>query len=188
LVELTPLTQGDEPVFYSVNHDSILPYTKPSPSIPMADSHGPNGSGAAFPDLPPAPASREFGHGYSANHPVPTVQSYKSVKEDNQKQADKYAEIVAQRQAEADERTRRSEEARKGNNIGAPQSGHKDDSNGHASETKQFDDEETNVVKTNKDKKHKPSGSKPATEKDRLMEQMNSNQSASSFGAILTVC
>lgn len=122
-----------------------------------------------FPDLPPAPATREVGHGYSSHHPVPTVQSYKATQADNEAQAKEYADIVAAREAERQERAKRSEQLMQEQKDKANQQ--------NGSDTKQVDGEETNATKNNRDVKQKVDPHKPATEKERMMEQMNSNKS-----------
>jgi hypothetical protein len=170
LVDLTPLNETDEPAFYPLDIDS-LGATKTFPQTPMAAPTGVHTTD--FPDLPPAPASKEVGHGYSAHHPVPTVQSYKITKADNEAQAKEYAEIVAARQAEREERERRSAQLLK-----EQQDGNHQDVN----ETKQVDDEETNATKNTKEMKQKVDPHKPATEKERMMEQMNANKSESRSG------
>jgi len=180
LVDLTPLNEGDEPIFYPVNYDDLVLYDKSLPPTPMADS---NTNGTAFPELPPAPPSHQFGHGYSSNHPIPTVQSYKLAKEENVEKANQYAEIVAKRQAEADERTKRSEEARRERENDSANGANNVD--GAMADVKRSEGQDSNLA-NNTDKKHNTSSSKPATEKQRMMEQMNSNQSES--GGMQPVC
>jgi hypothetical protein len=114
-----------------------------------------------FPELPEAPPSKTFGTPFNAYHPVPTVQGYRDAQKENEKAADDYARIVEQRQKEqADRQSRRAEEASK---IGGRQDDVKVDQSG-------------NEGKMRKANEKDPQGSKASTEKERMMEQMNSNQ------------
>lgn len=189
LVDLTPLSENDGPVFYPVDIDSALDQLESKPlhdsinqnkTLPPTPMSEPNGTaGTEFPELPPAPPSREYGHGYSASHPVPTVQSYKATKAENEEQARQYAEIVAKRQAEAEARARKAEEAKKLQESGPPQSGGEKpvapgESTDIAEKTELHD--EKNAVKANADKKDKNDPHSAANEKTRLMEQMNANK------------
>jgi hypothetical protein len=125
-------------------------------------------AGTDFPDLPPAPPSRVVGQGYSANHPVPTVQSYKAAKADADQQADEYARIVAARQAEDEERMRKAAEAKdeSASPVDAPKTDPSQKEEGQVDEKK------------GRDKvKEKVDPHRPTTEKERMMEQMNSNKS-----------
>lgn len=161
LVDLTPLHEGDPPVFYPVNFDSI---EKSLPPTPMS---APNGSpeGTKFPELPPAPPSKVIGQGYSANHPVPTVQSYKVTQAENEQQAKDYAEIVAKRQAEDEERLRRAEELKR-----------QQDDEKHSGPAVEEVRGQGNAVKSNEKTKDKLDPNAPANEKTRMMEQMNMNK------------
>jgi len=168
LVDLTPLNENDERVFYPLDLDSLgTQRSHPATPAPMAAPTGVHTTD--FPDLPPAPASREVGKGYSSHNPVPTVQSYKITQANNEAQAKEYADIVAARQAEREERERQSEQRLQEQKDQAQHQ--------NINETKQVDGEETNATKNNKDMKQKVDPHKPATEKERMMEQMNSNKS-----------
>lgn len=114
-----------------------------------------------LPELPAAPPSKVFGQGYSANHPIPTVQSYKATHAEHEAQAAEYASIVEKRRQEAEERQRRvEEEARQRQNAPVDEL-----------------EPEKNVVKNQADKKSNPVPNTGANEKARLMDQMNANQS-----------
>lgn len=162
-----------------------------SHSDPKADSHAQSASRQSsltpLPDLPEAPPSRMVGGGYNAtSHTIPTVSAYKQQQEEWSQQADEYARIVAQRAQETEERRARAEEYAK-ESGGAAQSG---DNGKHGGE---FDKKETmgekleesnsrtagNVVQSAKDKKDKVDPNKPATEKQRMMDQMNAHKSRS---------
>ncbi|WVW81245.1 hypothetical protein I302_103236 [Kwoniella bestiolae CBS 10118] len=119
-----------------------------------------------FPDLPPVPPSRVIGQGYSAEHPVPTVQSYKIEQKQHEQDAKAYAEIVERRRLESEQRDRQAQLERE-------KPTHESTQGGQVSAGK---DEETNAVKAQKDKKDEPQPGTGANEKSRLMEQMNSNQ------------
>ncbi|KAK8844773.1 hypothetical protein IAR55_006623 [Kwoniella newhampshirensis] len=132
-----------------------------------------NGGTTEFPELPPAPPSRVFGQGYSASHPVPTVQSYKLSQAEHEQESKAYAEIVERRAREAEERERREREDSRvdGNQITqVPQFRDGD------KQVKAGADEETNAVKNQKDKKNDPQPNSGANEKARMMEQMNANK------------
>lgn len=116
-----------------------------------------------LPELLPAPPSRVVGQGYSASHPVPTVQGYRSEKAHHDEEAKKYAQMVEQRQKEAEERERQA----------AAMSSQ--ESNG-LSDTKELSGEESNVARTAKHKTDKPNANAGASEKARLMDQINANQ------------
>lgn len=118
-----------------------------------------------LPELPAAPPSRVIGQGYSSNHPVPTVQSYKATKADNDKQAEEYAQIVARRQAEDEERMRKAEELRQQEQDEKPSGEPVEENRG-----------EGNAIKSSEKTKDKPDSSGPANEKSRMMEQMNMNK------------
>lgn len=122
-------------------------------------------NGTEFPELPPAPPSRVVGQGYSSNHPVPTVQSYKVTKAENEQQANDYAEIVARRHAEDEERQKRSEELRNQQLNEKTQGEPVEENRGQG-----------NAVKSSEKTKDKLDPSAPANEKSRMMEQMNLNK------------
>ncbi len=139
----------------------------PSPPPPSRMSSQPHRDpGHDLPELPAAPPSRVLGQGYSASHPVPTVQKYKTAKQKHDEEAKQYAELVEQRRQEAEERDKQSGTLNGGTN-GVEDS---------VSETKQVHGEETNVAKTQKDKKDGPVANTGSSEKGRLMDQMNANQ------------
>ena len=136
----------------------------------MSDSAPPHPSGGSteetsFPPLPPAPPSHVAGQGYSANHPVPTVQSYKAAQARHEDEAKQYADIVAKRRAEAEARDQGGAEK-----SGVPQSGDIEEVGGN----------EGNALKNQKGMKDDTSAQMPANEKQRMMQQMNSNQGGSS--------
>jgi hypothetical protein len=120
-----------------------------------------------LPQLPEAPPSRVYGQGYSSNHPVPTVQGYKEVKAQHEEDAKQYAEIVARRAQEQEERDKQREAA-------TQQSDEKDKSENK--EEYQNVSDEKNAAKTQKDKKDKPVANQAASEKARMMDQMNANK------------
>ncbi|WVR03079.1 hypothetical protein IAU60_000068 [Kwoniella sp. DSM 27419] len=136
--------------------------------------------GTAFPELPPAPPSKVLGQGYSANHPVPTVQSYKVEQKQHEDDARAYAEIVEKRRQEAEERERvQRERAREEEKPSVPQSsegvGAGTGGTAHAGVENKIR-QETNAVKNQQNKKDEPNANNPATEKARMMDQMNSNK------------
>lgn len=147
-------------------------------SLPSSTNDGPGASpeGTSFPTLPAAPPSRVVGQGYSSAHPVPTVQAYKEEQKQHQVEADQYAEIVAKRQAEAEERMRKAN-AVHDQATAAPVA---------AADPAEGDKEK----KANANKTKDPISSKPVNEKQRMMEQMNSNQRTSSrlIGMALVTC
>lgn len=117
-----------------------------------------------FPELPEAPPSKTFGTPFNSYHPVPTVAGYREAQKENEKAADDYARIVEQRRREQEERqSRRADEAAK---IGGKQDEVKVDQSG-------------NEGKMRKANEKDPQGGKASTEKERMMEQMNSNQGMS---------
>ena len=160
-----------------------------------------NGSRTTFPDLPAAPPSHVVGQGYSAHHKVPTVQSYKDSQARNEEEANQYAQIVEARHREAEEREKlgRDSSAPQGDDVSVPTNSASPMSaiNNHAPPAADGDAEtvgdskegikdvpdvpdvkdEKNVVKSNANKKHDAVKSGPATEKEKMMEQMNANQS-----------
>ena len=140
---------------HSINGDEL----PSNPKSSIDDSKDAND----FPELPEAPPSRVFGQGYSAHHPVPTVQSYKSEKAKHDEEAKQYADMVEKQRQESEEREKRAAEMREAEN-------------GDVTKTTQVADEETNVAKTQKDKTNKPNANTGASEKARLMDQMNANQ------------
>jgi hypothetical protein len=97
------------------------------------------------------------------------VQGYKAVQEEHRKQADEYAEIVAKRRAEAEERDRRATEAMKQENE-----------QGSGGEDGKVIGDEKNVAKANKEKRGDSVPQEGANEKARMMDQMNSNKRESS--------
>lgn len=126
-------------------------------------SHSSSTGGTQFPPLPDAPPSHHVGAGWSAAHPIPTVQGYKAAKERHQKEADEYASIVAKRAQEAEDRQRAAEAA-------------KDEKEVPEGDTGKVVGDEKNVAKANQDKNTDPSAGRGANEKSRLMEQMNANK------------
>lgn len=121
-----------------------------------------------LPELPPAPPSHVVGQGYSANHKIPTVQSYKEEKARHDKEAEEYASIVERRQREAAERFEKVAAAQneKEESKSAPQSG----------DAAQASDQHSNVLKNRAGKKDEMATGGAHDEKSRLMEQMNSNK------------
>ncbi|RXK42692.1 C2 domain-containing protein [Tremella mesenterica] len=122
--------------------------------------------GTQFPPLPPAPPSHVVGQGYSANHPVPTVQDYKVTREDNERQANNYAEIVRKRQEESEMRNQK---------VVVQANDDTSDDTDNKDEVKKVK-QESNAAKTSQDKKDQGGAQGPANEKTRMMEQMNANQ------------
>lgn len=145
----------------------------------------------SFPDLPPAPPSRVVGQGYSASHPVPTVQSYRDTQAKHDAEAQQYADIVEARRKEAEERERLAEadndeeDTRVPTNATSPLSSinnHGPPANQKPDikhEVKEEEKDEKNAVKSNSDKKKNAVKTGPASEKDKMMQQMNANQSES---------
>ncbi|ORY26481.1 hypothetical protein BCR39DRAFT_540905 [Naematelia encephala] len=124
-----------------------------------------NGDGSTdFPELPQAPPSKVLGQGYSANHPVPTVQGYREEQAKHETESKEYAAMVERRRAQQEEKDKA---AREGANNDDGQSQH---------DGPPVQKEETNAVKNTKHKKDEPVGSKPATEKQQMMDQMNANK------------
>lgn len=154
--------------------DKDLP---PPPSGPSSASP----ENTQFPELPAAPPSHMFGHGYSSHHPVPTVQGYKSTKAKNDEQAEDYAAIVAKRQHESKQRDQRQIQQQQQAVTSAPDSAELSDgetvNNGVV-------EREGNAAKTAHGKTDKATGQNPANEKQKMMDQMNSNKSQS-YGAAL---
>lgn len=132
-----------------------------------------------FPELPPAPPSHVVGQGYSAHHPVPTVQGYKATQQKHEEEAHAYAEMVEKRAREAEDRERQARERHSG--VGgdghpAPQSG-SPDAQGPRTPVDAGADEETNAAKVQESKKtDEPNAASGANEKARMMDQMNANQ------------
>ncbi|OCF41030.1 C2 domain-containing protein [Kwoniella heveanensis CBS 569] len=143
----------------------------------MSSDHARTGS-TEFPELPPAPPSRVIGQGYSANHPVPTVQSYKADQKAHEDEARAYAEIVERRRQEAEERERAQiERERNPEKPAVPQSGDGIPSGtATGGQVAAGADENTNAAKTQQVKKDEPNAGAGANEKARLMDQMNSNK------------
>lgn len=154
----------------------------------MSDHHD-----TSFPELPPAPPSRVVGQGYSASHPVPTVQSYRDTQAKHEEEAQQYAELVEARRREAEERAQRAsnddddDESKVPTNATSPLSAinnhsppeQKPDVGDVKDDVKDNVKDEKNAVKSNAGKKKDAIRSGPPTEKDRMMQQMNSNQSRS---------
>ena len=148
----------------------------------MSDPHN-----TSFPDLPPAPPSRLVGQGYSSNHPVPTVQGYRDAQAKHEAEAQQYADMVEARRKEAEERERLAAEAEGEDTTKVPTNATSPLSsiNNHgppADEKPDIKDEvkeEKNAVKANSDKKKDAIKTGPSSEKDRMMQQMNANQSES---------
>nr|WVH01955.1 C2 domain-containing protein [Naematelia aurantialba] len=133
------------------------------------DPNGNETGSTDFPELPPAPPSKVLGQGYSSTHPVPTVQGYKEEQAKHETESQQYAEMVERRRAE--------QEAREQAASGAAEAGNDDDqSQTQSSKPPPEHKEETNVVKNAKHKKDEAVGQKPATEKQQMMDQMNSNK------------
>ena len=152
-------TRAGEPPVASLARNETAPVAPPTKheSPPVAP---PSQNASELPELPEAPPSRLIGQGYSASHPVPTVQAYKSEQATHEEEARHYAELVERRRQEAEERDQQAA-------THAP---------GNVSETKQVAGEETNVAKTQRDKTDKPSAGTGATEKSKMMDQMNANK------------
>jgi len=167
------------PPAFSPPRSSPLAFTpprcsSPPPAPPRASEPETNVNGGTenatksngrteLPQLPEAPPSRLFGQGYSSHNPVPTVQHYRSEKAKQEEEAQEYAALVERRRQEAEERETNAA------SMNAPQGG-------SVSDTKQVAGEETNAAKTQKGKKNKASANAGATEKERMMDQMNANQ------------
>lgn len=138
--------------------------------IPARDSSQTNSSPSddltPLPELPAAPPSKTYGTAYNAYHPVPTVAGYQDVVKENEKAADEYARIVAQRQKEQEARqARMSEQAQA---VGGKQEHHDEAGSGSHGE---------NEAKMRKDNKlDTQGGNNKVNEKQRMMDQMNSNQ------------
>lgn len=123
--------------------------------------------GKFLPELPAAPPSHVVGQGYSHNHPVPTVQHYRETKVKQNAEAEEYARLVQQRQGEyADRDSSPTDVNRTARNVNGSR----------ISDTQQVGDEETNVAKTSQGKSGGPMPHQGATEKQRMMDQMNSNK------------
>lgn len=137
----------------------------PSKSTQHNMSNAKDSSNTDLPELPEAPPSRLFHQGYSAAHPVPTVQGYRDEKARHTEESKHYAELVQRRRQEADERDQRAEQ------VAAMPNG-----NGDVTQTQQVSGEETNAAKTQMDKTDKPNAGTGATEKASMMDQMNANQ------------
>lgn len=118
-----------------------------------------------FPELPAAPPSKVVGSGYSPYHPVPTVQGYREQQKSNEKEADEYARIVAIRAQEQADRQARAEahaqpKQENGDGTVTPGGTHKDSGN---------------KAKMQENNKDDANAKKPATEKQRMMDQMNAH-------------
>ena len=135
------------------------------------DQQQQHGTHTDFPPLPPAPPSHVVGQGYSSSHPVPTVQDYRKTQAEHEQQANEYAEIVRKRQQEQEMANQRVEPGGAGLPDGEEKSG---DAAG-VPEAKVVK-EEGNAAKTQQDKKESGGAKGPATEKQRMMDQMNANQ------------
>lgn len=135
----------------------------------------PSPQSTQFPPLPEAPPSKVFGSGYNEYHPVPTVQSYKADQKVNEQAADEYARIVAQRQREQEERLARHQ--RDAEAVSAKQEGKAEDGTVK---------DQGNEAKIRQNNKQDSNAKKPATEKERMMDQMNSNQRECGVGIGLT--
>lgn len=133
---------------------------------------GTNPSGGTFPELPEAPPSHVVGQGYSASHPIPTIQAYRTEKTQQEEQAQQYADLVERHHQETETRESQRDQSQ------APP-------NGDVGETKQVAGEETNAAKTQMDKTEKSSANTGATEKDRLMDQMTANQRELAHGFVI---
>lgn len=136
----------------------------------MSGEHS-SGSASDMPELPAAPPSHVVGQGYSANHKIPTVQSYKQDQLKRDEEAEQYAKLVEQRQRDAADRLEKvaaaqNDKEKEGSNR-APQSG---DAN------QASDQQSGNVLKNRAGKKDEMSTGGAHDEKSKLMEQMNSNK------------
>jgi ribosomal protein L9 len=147
----------------------------------MASNHRDDDGLTPLPPLPAAPPSRVLGQGYSMNHPVPTVQAYKQTQEQNKSQADEYAAIVEKRRLEAEERERQRQLKLQETESRTDSSTLNGNGNGGGSvsgkKVEELQQPETNVAKNQKDKTNAPKPNSGATEKARMMDQMNANQS-----------
>ncbi|KAK4688253.1 hypothetical protein P7C73_g1870, partial [Tremellales sp. Uapishka_1] len=126
-----------------------------------------------LPQLPDAPPSRLVGAGYSASHPVPTVQGYRAEHEQNEKDAQEYAEAMRKREGERRAREQKHLQQMEDQTI----YGGGDEIQGNSHATQKVDGhEETSAAKNTQNKKSDPKPNSGATEKGRMMEQMNANQ------------
>ncbi|KAL7420399.1 hypothetical protein Q5752_005369 [Cryptotrichosporon argae] len=177
-VDLTP--PNDEPVLSPVAFENTDSLAKP-PAVPKkSDRHlptlsrqnpassaltmsSPPTASTEFPELPPAPPSKQYGAGYSAMHPVPTVQHYQADQKAHAAEADEYARIVAARRGEQEARERETD---RDGNLGQADDG-----------KPAVEGDEANAAKTQKKQTGESQGGKgPANEKQRLMDQMNANK------------
>lgn len=145
----------------------------------MSEDKTSEGSPTKLPELPEAPPSHVIGQGYSANHKIPTVQSYREEKARNEKEAEEYASIVERRQREAVEKMERVAQAQneqaENEAKGTPQSG----------DPAQASEQHSNVLKNRAGKKDDLSSGGAHDEKSRLMQQMNANKGESPIDGVM---
>lgn len=109
-----------------------------------------------FPKLPAAPAPRVYGQGYSSAHPIPTVSDYSEIQKKHKQEAEEYARIADAR-AEA--------------------AGHGSDTDSDMDPHSTSDMDRNNTAgEHGKKNAHANEG---ATEKQRLMDQMNAGNGLS---------
>jgi hypothetical protein len=189
LAQLTP-HEGEEPFYYPLdldentfNTDKSLPPTPfhdpPQQSVnfertTMSHSNGAPTVKTEFDPLPEAPPSKVYGQGYSAFNPVPTVQHYKEEHAKHEEESKHYAEVVAARQREADERERTRHDQKQAEDAHVKTVGEGGVSEGRGGE--KVEGVEGNVLKNTKDKTDKPVANSGTSEKARMMDQMNANQ------------
>jgi len=127
------------------------------------------------------------------NHPVPTVQSYKTTQDEYKSQADEYAAIVEKRRVEMEERDaqrqrqreqEQEDDSEKEINQNTTEAAHSAagagvgglSSNASGNKVEELQNPEGNAAKNAKDRKEGATANSGTTEKARMMDQMNSNQ------------
>ena len=139
----------------------------------------------AFPTLPAAPPSKHIGQGYSTSNPVPTVQQYRETQQKHEQQAKEYSDLMDRREAAARRRAQEQEERER--QAAMQDADGEEDGDADGDDTRTLDDgtvvqkgtqKDTgkNAVKNTKHKKNKVDPNRPPTEKEKLMDQMNSNK------------
>lgn len=158
-------------IFSSTPDTSVQKPGEAPTTIGATDQHKPHHT--TLPDLPPAPPSRVIGQGYSANHPVPTVQSYAQERKAHEKEAKEYHRILEQQEKER----REEDAARQAESEPAPDAqtdGESEVEDGGVQETAEVS--HSTGKKRLHHKKNAPQASKGANEKTEMMDRMNANQ------------
>jgi hypothetical protein len=164
------------PSIFSTTPDTRVNAPGETATIPATESNAPHRT--QLPELPPAPPSRFVGQGYSANHPVPTVQSYAQERKEHEKEAKEYHRLLELQERERDEEERRAQPAPDAQTDGEDQN---DGPDGGVQETAVVGSTGGGKQRLHH-RKNAPQASKGATEKSEMMDRMNANKGQPQFG------